>query len=163
MSGRDKETKYAYKKKLAWETFTSDQTKKAFDFCEGYKIFLNDGKTEREAIQKIKEIVGKSNKKLILNREKEAAIVMRGKKPVSEGLRIVISHIDCPRLDLKQVPLFEDSDSNLALFETHYYGGIKKFHWVTIPLALHGIVVKKVSFLCNNSSVIRLYFAYIGK
>jgi len=143
MSRRDKETKYAYKKKLAWETFTNDQIKKAFDFCEGYKIFLNDAKTEREAIQKIKEIIGKSNKKLFLNREKEAAIVVRGKKPVSDGLRIVISHIDCPRLDLKQVPLFEDSDSNLALFETHYYGGIKKFHWVTIPLALHGVVVKK--------------------
>ena len=143
MSGRDKESKYAYKKKLAWESFTSAQIKKAFDFCEGYKSFLNSSKTEREAIKKIKEIAKKGNKKLILNREKEAAIVVRGKKPVSEGLRIVISHIDCPRLDLKQVPLFEDSDSNLALFETHYYGGIKKFHWVTIPLALHGVVVKK--------------------
>jgi aspartyl aminopeptidase len=143
MSRRDKESKYAYEKKLAWEIFTNAQIKKAFDFCEGYKAFLNEAKTEREAIQKIKEIVKKGNKKIILNREKEAAVIIRGKKPVSEGLRIVISHIDCPRLDLKQVPLFEDSDSNLALFETHYYGGIKKFHWVTIPLSLHGVVVKK--------------------
>ena len=79
------------------------------------------------------------------NREKEAAIIVPGKKPVSEGLRIVISHTDSPRLDLKQIPLYEDSDSNLALFETHYYGGIKKFHWVTIPLALHGVIVKKDS------------------
>ena len=68
---------------------------------------------------------------------------MFGQKPVREGLRIIIAHVDCPRLDLKQVPLYEDSDSNLALLETHYYGGIKKFHWVTIPLALHGIVVTK--------------------
>jgi len=105
--------------------------------------FLNDCKTEREAVQKIKEISKKGKKKILINREKEAAIIIPGKKPVSEGLRIVISHIDSPRLDLKQIPLFEDSESNLGLFETHYYGGIKKFQWVVIPLALHGVVVKK--------------------
>ena len=140
---KDKESKYAYKKKSAWEIFTKDQIKKAFDFSKGYKKFLDEAKTEREAIQKIKEIAKKGNKKIILNRESAAAIIIPGKKPVSEGLRIVISHIDSPRLDLKQVPLFEDSDANLALLETHYYGGIKKFHWVTIPLAFHGVVIKK--------------------
>lgn len=139
----EKESKYAYKKKSAWETFTQNQIKTAFDFCKSYKTFLNNAKTEREAIQIIKETAKKSKKKIFVNREKEAAIIIPGKKPVSEGIRIVISHIDSPRLDLKQVPLFEDSDSNLALFETHYYGGIKKFHWVTIPLALHGVVIKK--------------------
>jgi aspartyl aminopeptidase len=139
----EKESKYAYKKKSAWEIFTQNQIKQAFDFCKKYKTFLNNAKTEREAIQIIKETAKKSKKKIVVNREKEAAIIIPGKKPASKGLRIVISHIDSPRLDLKQVPLFEDPDSNLALFETHYYGGIKKFHWVTIPLTLHGVVVKK--------------------
>lgn len=137
------ESKYAYKKKSAWEIFTKDQIKKAFDFSEEYKTFLNDCKTERESVQKIKEIAKKDKKKILINREKEAAIMVPGKKPISEGLRIVISHIDSPRLDLKQIPLYEDSESNLGLFETHYYGGIKKFQWVVIPLALHGVVIKK--------------------
>jgi len=137
------ENKFIYKKKSAWEIFTQNQIKKAFDFCKNYKAFLNDVKTEREAIKKIIDEAKKSKKKIMINREKEAAIIIRGKKPINEGIRIVISHIDSPRLDLKQVPLFEDSDSNLALLETHYYGGIKKFHWVTIPLALHGVIIKK--------------------
>jgi aspartyl aminopeptidase len=137
------ESKYAYKKKSAWEIFTKDQIKKAFDFSEEYKTFLNDCKTEREAVKKIKEMSKKDKKKILINREKEAAIMVPGKKPINEGLRIVISHIDSPRLDLKQIPLYEDSESNLGLFETHYYGGIKKFQWVVIPLALHGVVVKK--------------------
>jgi len=140
---KDKESKYAYKKKSAWEIFTKDQIKKAFDFCEDYKKFLDAAKTEREAVQQINEIATKGKKKIIVNREKEVAIIVQGKKPISEGLRIVISHIDTPRLDLKQIPLYEDTSSNVALFETHYYGGIKKFHWVTIPLTLHGVVVKK--------------------
>ncbi len=139
----EKESKYVYKKKSAWEIFTKDQIKKTYDFAEEYKKFLNAAKTEREAVQEIKKAAKKTKKKIMINREKEAAIIIPGKKPVSSGLRIVISHIDSPRLDLKQVPLYEDPDSNLALFETHYYGGIKKFQWVTIPLALHGIVVKK--------------------
>jgi aspartyl aminopeptidase len=91
----------------------------------------------------IAEAAKKQKKKIVVNREKSAAIVIKGKKPVRDGLRIVISHIDSPRLDLKQVPLYQDSESHLALFETHYYGGIKKFQWVVIPLALHGVIVKK--------------------
>jgi len=139
----DNESKYAYKKKSAWEILTKDQIKKAFIYSDEYKTFLNDCKTERESVYKIKEWAKKSKKKIILNRETEAAIIIPGKKRVTEGLRIVISHIDSPRLDLKQIPLFEDSESKLGLFETHYYGGIKKFQWVVIPLALHGVVVKK--------------------
>lgn len=139
----EKESGYAYKKKFAWEILTKNQIEKAFDFAEECKKFLNDSKTEREAVQQIKEIAKTSGKKITINREKEAAIIVPGKKPVHEGLRIIISHIDSPRLDLKQVPLYEDSESNLALFETHYYGGIKKFQWVVIPLALHGVIVKK--------------------
>lgn len=139
----EKESEYAYKKKSAWEILTKTQIKKAFDFAEEYKTFLNDVKTEREAVQRINEMAKTSKKKIMMNRGKEAAIIVPGKKPVHEGLRIIISHIDSPRLDLKQVPLYEDSESNLALFETHYYGGIKKFQWVVIPLALHGVIVKK--------------------
>jgi aspartyl aminopeptidase len=140
---KDGESKYAYKKKTAWELFSKPQITTAFTFAEGYKTFLNEAKTEREAIHVIAEVAKKEKKKVVVNQEKSAAIVIKGKKPVRDGLRIVISHIDSPRLDLKQVPLFQDSESHLALFETHYYGGIKKFQWVVIPLALHGVIVKK--------------------
>ena len=89
-----KESKYAYKKKSAWEIFTKDQIKKSFDFCVDYKGFLNSAKTEREAVQKISQIAKAGKKKIKINREKEAAIIIPGKKPVSNGLKIVISHID---------------------------------------------------------------------
>jgi len=140
---KDGESKYAYKKKSAWELFSKVQITSAFAFAEGYKTFLNEAKTEREAVHKIVDAAKKEKKKIVVNREKSAAIILPGKKPVRDGLRIVISHIDSPRLDLKQVPLYQDSESHLALFETHYYGGIKKFQWVVIPLALHGVIVKK--------------------
>jgi aspartyl aminopeptidase len=140
---KDGESKYAYKKKTAWELLSKPQITTAFTFAEGYKTFLNEAKTEREAIHVIAETAKKQKKKIVVNQEKSAAIVIKGKKPVRDGLRIVISHIDSPRLDLKQVPLYQDSESHLALFETHYYGGIKKFQWVVIPLSLHGVIVKK--------------------
>jgi len=142
-SKKEKESKYAYKKKTAWEIFSKPQIKKAFDFCEDYKKFLDSAKTEREAIKRISEIAKSGKKNIRINKKKEAAIIVTGKRPISEGIRIVISHIDCPRLDLKQIPLYEETSSNVALFETHYYGGIKKYHWVVIPLSLHGIVLKK--------------------
>ncbi|MBN2599873.1 MAG: aminopeptidase [Candidatus Thermoplasmatota archaeon] len=140
---KDGESKYAYKKKSAWDILSKQQITTAFAFAEGYKTFLNTVKTEREAVQVIAEAAKKEKKTIVVNQEKSAAIILKGKKPVRDGLRIVISHIDSPRLDLKQVPLYQDSDSHLALFETHYYGGIKKFQWVVIPLALHGVIVKK--------------------
>jgi len=140
---KEKESKFAYKKKSAWDILTNNQIKNAFNFCEDYKNFLNEAKTEREAVDKISKTTKLKNKKYKINRDKAVAVIVPGKKPASEGFKIVISHIDCPRLDLKQIPLYEDTSSNVALFETHYYGGIKKFHWVTIPLALHGVVIKK--------------------
>jgi aspartyl aminopeptidase len=140
---KDGESKYAYTKKSAWELFSKVQITNAFTFAEGYKSFLNEAKTEREAVHKILDAAKKEKKRIMINREKSAAIILPGKKPVRDGLRIVISHIDSPRLDLKQIPLYQDSESHLALFETHYYGGIKKFQWVVIPLALHGVIVKK--------------------
>jgi aspartyl aminopeptidase len=140
---KDGESKYAYKKKSAWEFFSKEQITHAMKFAEEYKTFLNQAKTEREAVQKIADAAAKSKKKIMVNKEKSAAIIVPGKQPIQDGIHIVISHIDSPRLDLKQVPLYQDSDSHLALFETHYYGGIKKFQWVVIPLTLHGIVMKK--------------------
>ena len=139
----NKESKFAYKKKSAWEIFSNEQIKKSFDFCNDYKKFLDAAKTEREAIDYISQKAMKASKKIIINKDKSAAIIVPGKINISQGLRIVISHIDSPRLDLKQIPLYEEASCNVALFETHYYGGIKKFQWVVMPLALHGIIIKK--------------------
>jgi len=138
-----KESKYAYNKKTAYEIFNKAQIKKAFSFCNDYKKFLDSSKTEREAIETIIKTAKNTGNKTIVNRGKSAAILVKGKKSIKEGLKIVISHIDSPRLDIKQIPLYEESSSNVALMETHYYGGIKKFHWVVIPLSLHGVVYTK--------------------
>lgn len=142
---------FEYKKKSTWDIFSDEQVSAAFDFCKGYTSFLSKVKTEREAIDHIRKIVESKNKQLFVNRHAGAAVVVKGFRPISEGIRLIISHVDSPRLDLKQVPLFEDGDSNLAMLETHYYGGIKKFHWLTIPLALHGVVVKKDGSKINLS------------
>ena len=127
----------------------------AFDFCEGYKSFLNTCKTEREvAAFVVKEAEKKGfvpfdntkkystgDKVYYLNRDKAVILAVIGKKSVKEGVNIAAAHIDSPRLDLKPNPLYEDNE--IALFKTHYYGGIKKYQWVTIPLSLHGVIVKK--------------------
>jgi len=139
----DKKSKHAYEKKSAWETLSKNQIKQSFEFCKKYKDFLNDAKTERESITCVSDIAKKAKKKIITNRGKAAAIVVPGKQPLRNGIHLIISHVDSPRLDLKQIPLFEENNCKVAMFETHYYGGIKKFQWVVIPLALHGIVVKK--------------------
>lgn len=137
------ESKYAYKKQLAWDTFTKTQLQEAETYAHDYMTFLDNAKTEREAATIISRTATKAKKKVTLNRGKAAAIVIPGTKPLEDGVRLVVAHIDSPRLDIKQIPLYQDSESNLALLETHYYGGIKKFNWVVIPLALHGVVIKK--------------------
>ncbi|MBS3801871.1 MAG: aminopeptidase [Candidatus Thermoplasmatota archaeon] len=147
----DGDTDFEYKKKSSWDIFSDEQIDSAFDFCNGYISFLSKVKTEREAVDEIKKIVESKKKKLFLNKHAGAAVVAKGSRPISEGVRLIISHMDSPRLDLKQVPLFEDGDCNLALLETHYYGGIKKFQWLTIPLALHGVVVKQDGSKINLS------------
>ena len=139
----NEDSSFEYNKKSSWDIFSDDQVDNAFQFCDKYISFLSKVKTEREAIDEIKKLSESKNKKIFLNRHAAAAVVVKGSRPISEGVRLIISHVDSPRLDLKQVPLFEDADSNLAMLETHYYGGIKKFHWLTIPLALHGVVIKK--------------------
>lgn len=143
----------------AWKGYKNKkELDKVFKFAEGYRQFLSECKTEREctnyfeakAIERgfisLEEAL-KKNKKLkagdrvyATNMGKEIALFVIGKEDLSKGMNILGAHIDSPRLDLKQNPLYEDSD--MALLDTHYYGGIKKYQWVTIPLALHGVVSK---------------------
>lgn len=143
----------------AWLAYSEAEKKKVFTFADGYEKFLSECKTERECAERfteqakkagyvdLNEVVAKKKKlkagdKVFLNyRGKAVALFLIGKRPMEEGMRILGAHIDSPRLDLKQVPLYEDTE--LALLDTHYYGGIKKYQWVTLPLALHGVVAKK--------------------
>ena len=143
MSEEKKKSPFAYEKKSAWEVLSAEQNAAAFELAEKFKAFLDAAKTEREAVEFINEFAKSSGKKAVINKNKAVGIVVKGRRPVSDGVRIVISHIDSPRLDIKPVPLFEESSSRVALFETHYYGGIKKYQWLTIPLALHGVVIRK--------------------
>ena len=141
-------------RKNAGLTMSDAELKKADKFCEGYKVFLDEGKTEREAVRQAVKIAEKAgfsefaagtkykagDKVYYLNRGKALILAVIGKEPVDKGVKILAAHIDSPRIDLKQNPLYEDSE--LAFFKTHYYGGIKKYQWTTIPLALHGVIVK---------------------
>ncbi|MDD6795806.1 MAG: aminopeptidase [Clostridiaceae bacterium] len=147
------------KVKNAWEKYDEQGIKKIFDFCEGYKKFISDCKTERECAResaKIAEAHGYRNLNEIIkngeslkagdkvysvNMDKTIALFLIGEKDLEEGLKILGAHIDSPRLDIKQNPLYEDTE--FAMLDTHYYGGIKKYQWVTLPLAMHGVVVKK--------------------
>ncbi len=133
----------------------------AFDFCEGYKKFLNECKTERKAAEYTVAVAREhgfeefdktkaykqGDKIYYLNRNKAVILAVMGKKSVGEGVRIAAAHIDSPRLDLKPNPLYEDKE--MALLKTHYYGGVKKYQWVAIPLSLHGVVVKKDGSVVN--------------
>lgn len=149
----------SFKQKSVWDKFTDEDVKKAFDFSEDYKTFLNASKTEREfafnaekaaqdaCFVSVEKLL-KDGKKLapgakvyFINKKKSAVFAVIGKQPLSEGTNILGSHIDSPRIDLKQNPLYEETD--FALFKTHYYGGIKKYQWLTLPLAIHGVVIKK--------------------
>jgi aspartyl aminopeptidase len=147
------------KKKTAWESYDEAQLKDVFQFCEGYKDFISDCKTERECVQRvIKEakragyrdlnqvilnegVLEAGDKVYVNNMDKAVVLFLIGREPLEKGMNILGAHIDSPRLDLKQNPLYEDNE--LAMLETHYYGGIKKYQWVTLPLALHGVAVKK--------------------
>ena len=144
-----------YKADNAGATLSDEEIGKADAFAEGYKKFLNEAKTEREATQVVlsqaKEkgfqefVPGKKyeagDKLYYVNRDKAIILAVIGKKGIDEGVKIAAAHIDSPRLDLKPNPLYESDE--IALFKTHYYGGIKKYQWVAIPLALHGVIVKK--------------------
>ena len=140
--------------KTAWEKYNG-KFKEIMDFSEDYKKYLDKSKTEREACKSAIELAKKAgfkdgntlktfkkgDKIYFNNRGKAVALFIIGKEPVSKGMNILGAHIDSPRVDVKQVPLYEDS--GLVLLDTHYYGGIKKYQWVAQPMALHGVVCKK--------------------
>ena len=146
-------------KNNAWLKYSGAEREKIFDLCEGYKNYLSVGKTERECIHeairlaedkgyrnladiiKNNEEIKAGDKVYANNKDKTLALYLIGNDSIENGMRIIGSHVDSPRIDLKQNPLYEDG--NLALMDTHYYGGVKKYQWVTLPLALHGVVVKK--------------------
>lgn len=143
-----------YKKKHAAEILTDEQIALAFNFCKGYREFLDYAKTERRAVQFAEKLAkengfvefvagtkyNKGDKVYKNNRGKAIILAVMGEKPLSEGVKISAAHIDSPRLDLKQVPVYEDSE--IAYFKTHYYGGIRKYQWPTVPLALYGTVIR---------------------
>lgn len=146
------EEKLLLTKKNAWDVIPDSEMKNIEKYMSQYRRYLDDAKTEREAVDASIAILkesgftdireSKDTKKIYYNHHDRAVGVYRqGKVPVQNGLRIVVAHIDSPRLDIKQYPLYEDQE--LALLKTHYYGGIKKYQWVSRPLAMHGVIVFK--------------------
>ena len=147
--------KLFYNPKHASEVISQEETDKADAFCEEYKSFLNKAKTEREAVVYVLEKAKKNgfvefdrakkynagDKVYYNNRGKAIILAVIGKKGLENGTRLSAAHIDSPRLDMKQNPLYEDTE--IAYFKTHYYGGVKKYQWTAIPLSLHGVVVKR--------------------
>ena len=124
-----------------WKTYTAQQLESLSSLCEDYKDTLSRCKTEREFAAENGETLKAGDKVYAVWMKKTVVLYVIGRKPLEEGMRILGAHIDSPRLDLKQHPLYEDTE--LAFLDTHYYGGIKKYQWTTIPLAIHGVVAKK--------------------
>jgi aspartyl aminopeptidase len=141
--------KLTYKTRLVWDVLKPREEKKLWELAEDYKAFLNAAKTERESVGEIARRLDRAgfkttdrkrpgNRVYQVFRGKVLALAVLGKEPLSGGLRLIASHIDAPRLDLKQNPLYEEVE--LAMMKTHYYGGIKKYQWLARPLALHGTI-----------------------
>ena len=146
-------------KKNAWKKYKEEDLKKLNDLCDDYKRFLTVAKTERESAneiikraeekgyQDLEKYISEGRRILpgdkiyVNNKGKAVALFNIGKEPITNGMNILGAHIDSPRIDLKANPLYESE--GFAYSDTHYYGGIKKYQWVTLPLALHGVVVKK--------------------
>ncbi len=145
----------SYSKKNVYEEASSEKIKKIFDYSEKYKKYLDEAKTEREAVEaavsvlkehgyteyRIGDKIAIGDKKYLNHHAKSIVAFKIGNNDIStDGIRILAAHIDSPRLDLKQVPMYEDS--GMGFLKTHYYGGVKKYQWTAIPLALHGVIVK---------------------
>ena len=152
----------------AWMKYPEGEKRtQVFDFAEDYRKFLSACKTERECTSffeakakeagyqlledaiKEKKSLKPGDKVYVNQMGKSIAMFIIGKESLEKGMNILGAHIDSPRLDLKQVPLYEDTE--MAMFDTHYYGGVKKYQWVTLPLALHGVVAKKDGTVVNIS------------
>ena len=141
-------------KKTGWEEISEEEKSKVFEVSEKYMEFLNKSKTEREFIKNAKKLADENGFKDIMeyetlkpgdkiyfiNREKSMYLGIIGEESIEKGMHIIGSHVDSPRLDLKPNPLCENT--GLAYLKTHYYGGIKKYQWTTIPLSMHGVIVK---------------------
>ena len=145
--------------KNVWETYEEQEMKEVFALAEDYKRFISENKTERACVKSavaMAEVRGYRDLREVIRRqetlkpqdkvyltmmEKSIVLFHLGDRPLEEGMHILGAHIDSPRLDLKQNPVYENTE--LAYLDTHYYGGIKKYQWVTLPLALHGVIVKK--------------------
>ncbi|MBM7871067.1 aspartyl aminopeptidase [Clostridium pascui] len=158
---KDLVKKYEY----AWDKYSKEDLEKVFALSERYKKFMSKCKTERECVIELATLAeekGYKNLEDIIknngslkagdkvyanNKDKTLALFIIGSEPIEKGMNILGAHVDSPRLDLKQNPLYEDTD--LAMFETHYYGGIKKYQWVTLPLAIHGVIAKKDGTVVN--------------
>ncbi|MBQ9805218.1 MAG: aminopeptidase [Clostridia bacterium] len=146
---------FAYTKKTVYEKAGKETVEKAYEYAKGYVRFLDAAKTEREAVCEAVAMAEKAgyraysfgmpmkagDKFYYNNRGKNIYLFSIGSEDINNGIRITAAHIDSPRLDLKQVPLYEDS--GMCFFKTHYYGGIRKYQWLASPLALHGVVVKE--------------------
>ena len=155
------EAKLGYKKSNFYEKADEAAIKAAYDYAPGYMAYLDAAKTEREAVSvtvAMAEAEGYApyvlgmpltvgGKYYYNNRGRNLYLFRVGSEPIDNGIRIVASHVDVPRIDVKQSPLYEDG--GMAFFKTHYYGGIRKYQWVTIPLALHGVVVKQDGEVVN--------------
>ena len=150
-------------KKNGWDKVDEATERAIFDYCEGYKVFLDRGKTERTCVDYTVELAEAAGfvplvrgmelrpgmKVYRVNRGRGINLAVIGSAPLDQGVSIVAAHIDSPRLDLKPTPLYEDSE--LAFLKTHYYGGLRKYQWVTIPLELRGVVVLKDGSVVNVS------------
>ena len=148
------EEKLFNKKEIGWAKIDTREKEAIYSYCNGYINFMNKSKTEREAVVTAKSIaesngfrdistyetLNSGDKVYFINREKSMYLAVIGTEPLEKGIQIVGAHIDSPRLDLKPNPLYEDS--GFAYFKTHYYGGIKKYQWTTIPISIHGVIVK---------------------
>ena len=152
--GEELKEKLFNDKKNGWESVSEEEGRNIFNYCDGYMKFLNEAKTEREIVKRATEIAKENGYKEIseystlkagdkvyyINKDKNLFLAVIGEENIENGINIVGSHADSPRLDLKPNPVYEDH--GFAYFKTHYYGGIKKYQWTTIPLSIHGVVVK---------------------
>ena len=152
--GEELKEKLFNNKKNGWESVSEEEGRNIFNYCDGYMKFLNESKTEREIVKRATEIAKENGYKEIseyntlkagdkvyyINKDKNLFLAVIGEENIENGINIVGSHADSPRLDLKPNPVYEDH--GFAYFKTHYYGGIKKYQWTAIPLSIHGVVVK---------------------
>ena len=152
--GEELKEKLFNQKKNGWESASEEDKRSIYEYCKGYMDFLNHSKTEREIIKNAMEMakergfrdirefekLNPGDKVFYVNRDKNLYLAVIGTDSIEEGMNIVGAHADSPRLDLKPNPLYEDHE--FAYLKTHYYGGIKKYQWTTIPLAMHGVIVK---------------------